>query len=61
MRLHALAEDPKAIRRILRHLGESTEVPPTSPARGPPYYKSRVFRHRPNTHQEQAELFDQMH
>jgi len=61
MKLHALAEDPKAIRKILQHLGEPTEVPPTSPARGPPYYKSRVFRQRRELPTEEAELFDQMH
>jgi hypothetical protein len=61
MKLHALVQDPEAIRRILRHLGVSTEVPPTSPARGPPYYKSRVLRHGPNNQPRQAELFNQMH
>ena len=36
MRLIALIEQPEVIRRILRHLGEPTEVPPPATARAPP-------------------------
>ena len=36
MRLIALLEQAEVIRRILRHLGEPTEVPPPAPARAPP-------------------------
>src|SRR5262249_52367276 len=35
-----------SIDRFLRRIGESTEPPPLSPARGPPYFKSRVLRRR---------------
>jgi hypothetical protein len=44
MKLRAIVTAPASIVRILRHLGEPTEPPPPSPARGPPYLKSRVFR-----------------
>jgi Putative transposase len=44
MKLLALVTDPKSIRRLLRHLGEPTEAPPREPARGPPYWRSRVLR-----------------
>jgi hypothetical protein len=30
--------------RYLAAVGEATEVPPRSPGRGPPYWKSRVLR-----------------
>ncbi len=36
MRLIALVEQAEVIRRILRHLGEPTEVPAPAPARAPP-------------------------
>lgn len=36
MRLIALIEHPDIVRRILRHLGEATEVPAPAPARPPP-------------------------
>ena len=36
MRLIALIEQPDVVRRILRHLGEATEVPAPAPARSPP-------------------------
>jgi hypothetical protein len=44
MRLVALVTEPKSIRRFLRGLGEPTEPPVREPARGPPYWKSRVLR-----------------
>ena len=44
MRLMALVTDPKSTRRFLRGLGEPTEAPAREPARGPPYWKSRVLR-----------------
>jgi len=50
----ALVRDPDGIARCLRHLGEPTEPPPLSPARAPPYFRSRVFRRRPA---DQGELF----
>lgn len=36
--------DPGSIARYLAAVGEATEVPSRSPNRGPPYWKSRVFR-----------------
>jgi hypothetical protein len=44
MKLVALMTDPNSIGRMLRHLGEPTEPPAREPARGPPYWKSRVLR-----------------
>jgi len=44
MRLLAMVEDPANIARFLAAVGEATEVPPRSPGRGPPYWKSRVLR-----------------
>ena len=44
MRLLALVTEPARIARALRALGEPTELPARSPARGPPYWKSRVLR-----------------
>jgi hypothetical protein len=44
MRLVALVTEPKSIRRFLRGLGEPTLPPVREPARGPPYWKSRVLR-----------------
>ena len=36
----------EGIARYLRHLGLPTEVPPMAPARGPPFWQSRVLRRR---------------
>jgi uncharacterized protein YbaR (Trm112 family) len=44
MRLLAMVEDPTNVARYLAAVGEATEVPPRSPGRGPPYWKSRVLR-----------------
>jgi hypothetical protein len=44
MRLLAMVEDPADVTRYLAAVGEATEVPPRSPGRGPPYWKSRVLR-----------------
>lgn len=43
----ALVTEHDSIVRYLRHLGEPTEPEPLAPARGPPYYQSRVLRRRP--------------
>jgi hypothetical protein len=42
MKLRALVIAARSIERLLAHLGEPTEPPPVSPARGPPFFKSRV-------------------
>jgi hypothetical protein len=44
MKLLALVTDPKSIARYLRGIGEPTDVPKRTPARGPPYWASRVLR-----------------
>jgi hypothetical protein len=44
LRLLAMVEDPANVARYLAAVGEATEVPPRSPGRGPPYWKSRVLR-----------------
>ena len=46
LRLVALMTEPKEIRRYLRAVGEPTEGPDRSPARGPPYWRSRALRRR---------------
>ncbi len=44
MRLVALVTEAASAARFLRGLGEPTEVPSRAPARGPPYWRSRVLR-----------------
>ncbi len=44
MKLVAIVTDPGSIKRVLRHLGEPTDPPAREPARGPPFWKSRVLR-----------------
>jgi len=46
LRLVAMMTDAKEIARYLRALGEPTEVPGRAPARGPPFWASRVLRRR---------------
>lgn len=46
LRLVAMMTEPKEIRRYLRALGEPSEAPERSPARGPPYWRSRALRRR---------------
>ena len=46
LRLVALMTEPKEIARYLRALGEPTDPPARSAARGPPYWSSRVLRRR---------------
>jgi len=58
-KLIALVTKPASIERFLRHLGEPTEVPALSPARGPPFWRSRALRRKAaGTSPAQAELFD---
>jgi hypothetical protein len=44
MRLLAMVEDPANLARYLAAVGEATEVPPRSPGRGLPHWKSRLLR-----------------
>lgn len=46
LRLVALMTDPPEIGRYLRALGEPTDAPARSPARGPPFWASRALRRR---------------
>lgn len=46
MKLLALVTDPRSITRYLRAIGQPTDAPERSPARGPPYWKSTVLRRR---------------
>ena len=46
LRLVALMTDAKEVWRYLRALGEPSEAPERSPARGPPYWRSRALRRR---------------
>ena len=48
MRLLAMVEEPANVARTLVAVGEATEVPPRSPGRGPPYWKSRVLKQDTN-------------
>jgi hypothetical protein len=57
MKLRALVITSAGIERYLRWLGEPTEPPALAPARGPPWFKSRVIRRRLGE-PVQAELFD---
>jgi hypothetical protein len=44
MRLLAMVTEPKSVSRYLRALGEPNDAPTRTPARGPPYWQSRVLR-----------------
>lgn len=46
MKLRALVFAVHSIERMLRHLGEPTELLPLSPARDPPFFKSRAVRRK---------------
>ncbi len=39
-----MIKEPANVARYLAGVGEATELPPRSPSRGPPYWKSRVLR-----------------
>ena len=60
MRLRALVTAAQSIARFLRHIGEPTAPPTLSPARGPPFFKSRVVRRKfgePDAETRQQEMF----
>ena len=62
MKLRAFVISAVGIERLLRHIGQPTEPPPLSPARGPPFFKSRVLRRGPGelrgAVRGQVEMFD---
>jgi len=43
MKVIAFIEEPQAIVKILLHMGESTERPISSPARGPPEWEDEPY------------------
>jgi hypothetical protein len=55
--LSCVVTQRNSVERYLRWLGEPTEPPALAPARGPPWFKSRVIRRRLGE-PVQAELFD---
>jgi hypothetical protein len=46
LRLKALVVQAHNIERLLRYLGESLEPPRRSPARDPPYFRSKLLRRK---------------
>jgi hypothetical protein len=46
MKLLAMLTDERELARYLAHVGESAQVPPRAPSRGPPYWKSTVLRRK---------------
>jgi len=46
LKLKALVIEAHNVERLLRHLGEPLEPPRRSPARDPPYFKSKVLRRK---------------
>ena len=58
MKLRALVTEAPGIQRLLHHLGEPTEPPGLSPARAPPFYKSRVLRRRSPESRTDAATFE---
>jgi hypothetical protein len=50
LRLLAMVTEPKSVARYLRALGEPTDAPARAPARGPPFWKSRVLRRAASDH-----------
>jgi hypothetical protein len=50
LRLLAMVTEPEGVERYLGALGEPTEAPAREPARGPPFWKSRVLRRAAGDH-----------
>ena len=48
MRLLAMVTEPKSVTRYLQALGEPTDAHARAPARGPPFWRSRVLRRAPS-------------
>ena len=58
MKLKALVTRPTSIERWLRELGEPIEATPLSPARDPPFFKSRVLRRKLADRDAQLGMFE---
>jgi hypothetical protein len=56
MKLLALVRDPEGTERFLAALGLPTTAPPLAPARGPPYWQSRVLRRKAEDQDRQLVL-----
>ena len=46
MKLRALVITAASIQRLLRHFAEPVDPPVLSPARGPPFFKTRAVRRK---------------
>jgi hypothetical protein len=58
MKLKSFLTSPKSLQRLLTHLGEPTEVQGKAPARGPPYFASKLLRRRFGEHASQLDMLD---
>jgi len=58
MKLKSFLTGPKSLQRLLTQLGEPTEVKGKAPARGPPYFASKVVRRHFGEHALQVGMFD---
>jgi hypothetical protein len=58
MKLKSFLSSPKSLQRLLTRLGEPTDVQGKAPARGPPYFASKVLRRRFGEHESQLDMLD---
>lgn len=58
MKLKAFITTPKSLERLCRKLGDPTSPPERAPARGPPYFASKVVRRVLGEPLGQQDLFD---
>jgi hypothetical protein len=58
LRLKAFIMSAKSLERLCRKLGDPTTPPERAPARGPPYFKSKVVRRALGEPLAQQELFE---
>jgi hypothetical protein len=57
-KLKSWVTSPKSLQRLLTGLGEPTQVQGKAPARGPPYFFSKVVRRHFGEHAPQERMFD---
>jgi Putative transposase len=58
MKLKSFLTSEKSLQRLLSRLAEPTDVQGKAPARGPPYFASRVLRQRFGEHSTQLDMLD---
>jgi hypothetical protein len=58
MQLKAFITSAKSLERLCLNLGDPTAPPERAPARGPPYFASKVVRRALGERLGQQELFD---